>query len=212
MGSVEFLGQGERVLSHHAWGGALRLSTLESMACVDIPVPVSGELPAAPLSGWEDPDDGSDADLHVVATVTLGIDHTWAGDLTFKLLSPLGTTMTLMSRPGLPEEVDDGTQCCGRASNLVASSPITLIMDYGIDSVEDMGSMGAGFESEDNICELDGVCSFRPWYGAAAPGWFDLFVGEDMGGTWQFCAGDSGGGDTGTIESVILDIGDGCSS
>ena len=117
--------------------------------------------------------------------------------------------MTLMSRPGLPEEADDGTQCCGRASNLVASSPVTLIMDMEIGSVEDMGS---GFESDDNICELDGVCSFRPWYGSAAPGRFELFLGEDMGGTWQFCASDSGDGDTGTIESVILDIGDGCSS
>jgi len=46
-------------------------------------------------------------------SVDVTINHTWIGDLVLKLVSPDGDTLTLMSRAGYAETVDDGTGCCG---------------------------------------------------------------------------------------------------
>jgi len=54
--------------------------------------------------------------------VDVAISHTWVGDLTIVLKSPLGSSLTLMNRPGRPAD----NPVSGSAANLVAGTPITF--------------------------------------------------------------------------------------
>lgn len=154
--------------------------SLGSMACLDVP--------------------GSNVtitDLNVV----VGVSHTWAGDLTIKLVSPTTEILTLMSRPGLAETADDGNDCCGDSSNLDFNSPVTFD-DAGAVSAEDMGaSLGS---SDDVICQDDGVCTFFPFPDTGPGTNLAQFNGQNGSGTWQVCVGDSAGGDTGDLETATI--------
>lgn len=156
-----------------------------SMTCVDV------TIPAWPL----------DAVTSVQAT--LGMSHTWVGDLTIKLVSPTGTVVTLMSRPGTMEGADDGSGMGGDGSNLQTGSPITFVMGATTSS-EDMGSATADNRA---VCADDGICSYAPSHGAAAAGDLTTFGGQMASGTWRFCVGDGASNDTGTIDRVTLVIG-----
>jgi cysteine-rich repeat protein len=158
--------------------------TIASMACVNVAIPA--------VAGC-----GTTVTSVVVAE---GMSHTWVGDLVLKLIAPDNTTVTLMSRPGLAETADDGTGCCGFASDLVAASPVTFQMGAGT-SAENMGSAGVV------VCQGDGICTYAPNAGAALPGTLNTFIGHTAAGTWKFCAGDGGTGDVGTIDRVTLTIG-----
>ena len=79
--------------------------TLGSMACLD----VTGV-------------DTTITDLNV----EVGITHTWVGDLVIKLVSPSAEVLTLMSRPGFDEGVDDGSGCCGTSTNMDFTAPVTF--------------------------------------------------------------------------------------
>ena len=155
--------------------------TLESMVCID----VTGEA-------------GTISDLDVQVAVS----HTWAGDLVIKLVSPSGEVLTLLSRPGLSENVDDGTDCCGDSSNLDMGSPLTFDDDAGV-SAE---NMGASLDSSGVICQDDAECSFIPAPGSGPGTNLAQFNGQDGAGTWQVCVGDAGGGDTGDFDSAALNF------
>jgi len=60
-------------------------------------------------------------DIETLA-VDVAISHTWVGDLTIVLKSPLGSSLTLMNRPGRPAD----NPVSGSAANLVAGTPITF--------------------------------------------------------------------------------------
>jgi len=153
--------------------------TLGSMVCID----VTGEA-------------GTISDLDV----QVAISHTWVGDLVIKLVSPTGDILTLLSRPGLSEPADDGTDCCGDSSNLDMGSPLTFDDDAAV-SAEDMG---AGLDGSGVICQDDGECTFAPAPDTGPGTNLAQFNGQDGAGTWQVCVGDSGGGDTGDFDSATL--------
>ena len=66
-------------------------------AGVNIPVPVAGLTDVVKNLTFSF--DGTSCTSAVGAT-TVGLDHTWVGDLVVKLTSPSGTTVTLADRPG----------------------------------------------------------------------------------------------------------------
>ncbi|MEM7585129.1 MAG: proprotein convertase P-domain-containing protein [Acidobacteriota bacterium] len=135
-------------------------------------------------------------------TVDLSMNHSWAGDLVVKVISPEGTVSTVMSRPGFDDMADDGTGCCGDSSDLTETAPFSFDNGAG-DSAEDMGSTIGGGEF---ICQDDGICSYSPAPGSG-PG-VDLsdFNGELASGDWMVCVGDSAGGDTGDVCSASVNI------
>jgi cysteine-rich repeat protein len=172
-------------------GGGLALSipddgyngTIASMTCVDV---VVVQFP-----------------LDHVASVAVGVamSHTYVGDLTVKLVSPTGTIVTLMSRPGRTEPADDGNGGMGDASDLAVSNPITFVTGAAT-SAEAMGGTLTGGV----VCRDDATCRFAPDHGAAAPGDLTTFDGETAHGTWRFCVGDGAGMDTGSIDRVTLEL------
>ena len=176
-----------------ARGGAIPIpdngydGTLGSMACLTITETAQGSV--------ED------------ANVEVSMEHTFVGDLTIKLVSPAGTTATVLSRPGLAEPADDGTDCCGNSSNLEIGGPITFSSTTGVVDAETMGEPGpAG--TDIIVCTGDGECSFIPSPDSA----FDsgdlssIFDDEPAAGNWQLCVGDSAGADTGNLASAVLDL------
>ena len=112
--------------------------TMASMTCMAVPVTA-----------------GTVADV----SLELGIVHTWAGDLVVKVFSPMGTELTLMSRPGFDEPADDGTGCCGDSANFVQSSPI-FFGDGEPTSAEDAGASDPS--SDAVICQDDGSSPLPP--------------------------------------------------
>lgn len=166
------------------------------------------------------PDDGYDGTLGSMACatfaemasgtvddvdVTVAAEHTWIGDLVFKVVSPAGTVATVLSRPGFAELADDGTGCCGDSSNLALTSPITFSTTNGVYDAE---TMGATLATGGVVCQDDIECDFIPNPGVAADSGdlSTIFDGETAAGTWQFCAGDSAGGDTGNLGAVSFNI------
>jgi subtilisin-like proprotein convertase family protein/sugar lactone lactonase YvrE len=161
--------------------------TLATMASVQISIPDSATI----------------ADINV----TIGMNHTWIGDLVIKLKSPSGTIVTLMSRPGKVESADDGndTGGFGESSNLVIGSSITYD-DSAVNSAEDMGTTPTNLGDAGVNCQDDAICSRAPNPGAALPGNLANFNGENTSGTWTLYVGDAGTGDTGSIDSVSISI------
>ncbi len=135
-------------------------------------------------------------------TVDLSMNHSWAGDLVVKVVSPEGTVSTMMSRPDFAEPADDGTGCCGDSSDLVETAPFTFDNAAG-DSAE---AMGTTIGATEFVCQDDGICSYSP-FPDMGPG-VDLsdFNGENGAGTWMVCVGDSAAGDTGDICSATVNI------
>ncbi len=160
--------------------------TLGSMACIDIIVPSM-----AP-------------DIVASVSVAVGLDHSWLGDMTVKLVSPSATVVTLVSRAGLTEASDDGGSGVGDSSNLDALFPL-LYIDGAANDAENMGTTPA-LGTFDNICEDDGICTWNPNPGAAPAGSLTVFVGETSNGTWRLCAGDSVVDDPGILQNVTLHI------
>ena len=142
--------------------------------------------------------------VNVVAEVTLeiGIDHDWVGDLTIKLDSPSGTTVTLMSMPGEIRSADDGSGFSFESSDLVASAPILFLAGAAV-SAEDMGLSLANSEV---ICQDDAICEYAPDHGAATASALSDFIGEASNGTWEICVADSVGGNSGTLDAAKLTI------
>jgi hypothetical protein len=107
---------------------------------------------------------------------SVGLDHTWVGDLIVKLTSPAGTTVTLMSRPG-------GT---GNSGNNFCD---TVLDDAGLTSIQAIVPGGAPFTG-----------TFAPNSPLSA------FDGEDPNGTWVLNVSDNQGVDTGSVRRFSLAI------
>lgn len=145
------------------------------------------------------------------ATVQIRMSHTFVGDLTIKLLSPAGTTVTLVSRPGVLETADDGNDTAGfgENSNLAVANPLTY-EQAAITESEDMGRVPIDLATGQTIC-LDGgtPCNYNPNRGAAISTSEDLstaFDGENKVGNWQLCLGDSAAADTGSLDGWTLTL------
>ena len=127
-------------------------------------------------------------------SVDIQITHTWVGDLTLKLVSPDGDTLTLVSRPGEAETVDDGTECCG--TNADWASEVATFSDFGATDAEDLGL--APFGSTDYFP--------NPGITAYPTQTFASLFGGTMNGTWSLFAGDAVGGDAGTLDAWSITI------
>jgi cysteine-rich repeat protein len=152
-----------------------------SMACVDLAIAKVGVV-------------------HDVR-MKIGADHPHVGDLVFKLWSPKGTVLTLLSLPGGAEAADDGMSDSTENSDIDPVWPVTFRNDG-----TDAELMGHTIGIDQAVCRDDGVCEYAPSPGAGPGEDFGDFVGEPSEGTWRFCAGDSAFADKGTLESVTLTV------
>jgi subtilisin-like proprotein convertase family protein len=164
-------GQPSATPTTESYGGPVVPIPDASTAGVNIPLVVSG------LSRIADLDfriDGTACDT-VAGSTTVGLDHTWVGDLVLKLTSPEGTTVTVISRPGGPDN---------SANNLCQ----TLLDD------ESAGG------SIDTVSPVDApyTGSFLPHEALSA------FDGEDPNGTWILNVSDLVGFDTGSVRAFSL--------
>ncbi len=126
----------------------------------------------------------------VISDVNVGVTmtHTWVGDIVLKLVSPSAQVLTLMSRPGLVEAADDGTNCCGSSADVLSSSLVTFDDEAGTSAESFVGAAG----------------SYIPAPGAGPGTNLAQYDGQNAMGNWQVCMGDSAGGDPGTICSADL--------
>ena len=163
---------------------------LDSMLCVTIPV--------------------IDTGLNFVQAVRLkvGMDHTFVGDVTIKVVAPDKTLLTALGRPG-PEVMpipDNGVQCCGDDSNLLATFPFTL-NNAAIANGKDMGK---GLGNTQVICKDENPkidpCQFKPYKGGGPGTDFNDFKGKAANGDWKVCFGDSGNGDYGKVQYIGLTL------
>lgn len=143
---------------------------------VDVPVTVAGFAGtlAYPTLSF----DGSSCSATAGST-TVGLDHTFVGDLVVTLRSPLGTTVTLVNRPGGGLTGSSGNNFCQ-----------TLLADAGgTGSIQDIVAAGAPYTG-----------TFSPANPLAA------FAGEDPNGTWMLNVSDRVTGETGNVRAFTLNL------
>jgi subtilisin-like proprotein convertase family protein len=139
---------------------------------VDVPIPVSL---ASSVSRATFSIDGTTCTSAVGAT-TVGLDHTWVGDLIGRLRSPSGTTVTLFNRPG-------GT---GNSGNNFCQ---TVFDDGATNSIQTIPVAGAPWTG-----------TFKP----ATP--LSAFDGQPASGTWVLNVSDNAFIDVGSVRAVTLSL------
>jgi subtilisin-like proprotein convertase family protein len=146
-------------------------------ACIPVDVPTWPMAPPAEIQ-----------DVQVAA----GVNSPWIGDLTLTLASPIGTVVTLMARPGVPE-----LGALGSPANLNGDYPIS----FGDGLATDAESMGATLIDSQTVCLADAVCDFFP-----NPGPMAAFDGQTPGGTWLLCGMDSAATHTAYLDAATLTL------
>jgi subtilisin-like proprotein convertase family protein len=141
-----------------------------SGAGVNLPLVVSG---LGSISKVELSFDGS-ACSAAVGAATVGLDHSWVGDLVVKLTSPAGTTVKLMDRPGGPG--NSGNNFCG-----------TVLSDGAASSIQNVAAGQAPYTG-----------TFKPASPLAA------FNGQNANGTWVLNASDLAPIDSGSVRAFTL--------
>jgi len=137
--------------------------------------------------------------------VTVAIQHGWVGDLTIKLVSPDDKILTLLSRPGLAEQLDDGSECCGDSSNLSAAFPLTFRDAADVDAEQ----IGAALPGTDHVVCKDDLlapCEWAPSPGSGPGVDFSDFRGDTAVGAWKLCVGDANVPDAGMLDAIELAI------
>ena len=123
-------------------------------------------------------------------STTVGVNHSWVGDMIFRLTSPGGTTVTFYDRPGVPAST------FGCSSNNL----FNLTLDDEAGSALEGQCPGGG-----NGGPLTG--SFTPNNPLSA------FDGQNPNGTWTLTAIDAAGaGDIGTVRNFSLIFGGTCAT
>ncbi len=108
---------------------------------------------------------------------TVGLDHSWVGDLVIKLVAPDATSMTLVNRMGAAN--NSGNNFCQTTLDDASAGA----------AIDTLGSAAAPFTG-----------SFKP----STP--LSTFAGKNGNGTWQLQANDWEPTDTGSIRAFSLDI------
>ena len=158
--------------------------TLNSMACQEFDV-------------VNDPDG---VEFYGDVALTIGLDHTWIGDITVKVMNPQGKLLTVFNRPGGPVLPDDGTSCCGDSSDLLKTHPLTFKNGGAFEPM----NMGKSIGASAVVCKDDLQCEFKPDHGLGPGLDFNDFLGDPVTGNWKVCLGDSGNADPGLLDSVSL--------
>jgi subtilisin-like proprotein convertase family protein len=141
-------------------------------AGVDIPLDVSGTSGISRVSFHID---GATCTSEIGAT-TVGVDHTWAGDLAFRLISPDGTAVTVLNQGGGP--FNDGNNYCQ-----------TVLDDDAAVAIADVLPDQAPFTG-----------TFAPTNPQSG------FVGDDANGTWTLNVSDLAFFDTGSVRNFSIDV------
>jgi truncated hemoglobin YjbI len=152
----------------------------------------------------------ADSPLPLVGGMSLkvGLDHSFVGDLTIKIVSPDNKIFTPLSRPG-PEAAlkDDGVPCCGDDTNVSSLFPFGFA-NNGLVSGKDMGK--APLITSQTVCKDENPkidpCVFKPFPGLAPGKDFNDFKGANVAGNWKVCIGDSGKLDGGKLQYIGLTI------
>lgn len=142
---------------------------------VDVTVMVSGVGPITHLAFRFD---GTASSADPTST-TVGVNHSFIGDLTFKLRSPLGTTVTIFNRP------------TGGLGGCSSNNLYQLTLD-------DWTGFAVGTHCPGNNSAGPQTGNFMPENPLAA------FNGEDPNGTWTLTAIDNAGVDIGSIRAFSL--------
>jgi subtilisin-like proprotein convertase family protein len=141
-------------------------------AGVNVSIPVSGVGTVSKVTFSVDGTTCSTA----VGSATVGLDHSWVGDLLITLRSPSGTTVTLANRPG--GQGNSGNNFCK-----------TVFTDAAVNSIQNV-----------TIAQAPYTGSFKP----ASP--LSAFVGDNASGTWVLNVADLEPPDTGGVRAVSLNI------
>ena len=149
-------------------------------------------------------DDGFGGNIITDIDVTIGMSHTWVGDLVIKLVSPGGVVLTLLSRPGFAEAADDGVGCCGDSSDLAFAFQIT----YDDASPNDAELMGGSIAGGDVVGDPANGSpdNYFPNPGTGPGVALVDFNGLNAVGSWALYIGDGAGGDTGILDRWSLTI------
>ncbi len=142
-----------------------------NLAGVNIPLAVTGGRIASATFSI----DGATCSTTAGAT-TVGLTHSWVGDVALKLTSPAGTTVTLLNAAGGPNN---------SANNFCK----TVLSDAGTASIQTVTAAMAPFTG-----------TFKP--ATALSG----FTGEDAAGSWNLNASDSTTFDTGSVRAFTLTV------
>ncbi len=137
-----------------------------------------------------------------VHVVTTGITHSRVGDLVIKLMSPEGTMVTLMNRPGVGSSADDGTAAGGAAGMFDSAARI----DFADDNATSAEMIGDGLIFLQTVGVHSGD-AYRPDNdGAAGEGLLAAFNGENPNGLWKLFVGDGEVFETGALDYWGLTI------
>lgn len=137
-------------------------------------------------------------------SISVGLDHTWVGDLTMKLQAPNGSVLTILNRP-VSTAPDDGTDNpIGDNSNWAAGT----IINFGDGLGPEAETMGNSLSDAQNICINDGICGHDPSPDTATqpPSAFTAFRNTQASGVWRLCVGDSAALDTGNLRTWSLNL------
>ena len=138
---------------------------------VDIPLDVA----AGPIAKLVFRIDGETCNADIGST-TVGVDHTWVGDLIFRLTSPAGTTVTVINQAGGPN--NSGNNFCQ-----------TALDDNGETSIQTVTPAQNPYTGR-----------FAP----ASPQ--SAFNSEDATGTWNLNVSDVFFLDSGSVRSFSIDV------
>jgi len=119
--------------------------------------------------------DGTTCSSAIGAT-TVGLDHTWVGDLVMRLTSPTGRTVTLANRPG----------GVGNSGNNFCQ---TLLRDGAPSSIQNI---------------LIAQAPFTGTFAPASP--LSAFTGDSATGDWIFHVHDEALIDVGSVRAFSLDV------
>lgn len=118
-------------------------------------------------------------------TLSIEIDHLWVGDLVISLVSPDGTTLTVLDRPGIPSNGFPGPFGCGGRDLDV------LFSDDASQAAEDVCSYSAQPVIEGAVIPSQPLSAFN---------------GEAAAGVWTLRVSDRSAYDTGVVVESCLTI------
>lgn len=122
--------------------------------------------------------------------INVSAAHTWVGDVTLTLRSPLGTEVQVMRRPGTAGVGNSGDWLAGIHTFATAGT-----------AIPNTGDMAAGttWARSSNPASTQVIPPSNP-------NTFAAFNGESITGAWTLFALDSAGGDEGAIGSWSMNI------
>jgi subtilisin-like proprotein convertase family protein len=140
---------------------------------VDIPLEVTGASGSVAAVSFRI--DGATCNADIGST-TVGVDHTWVGDLIFNLTSPSGRTVTVINQAG--GAFNSGNNFCQ-----------TVLDDDAANSIQNVLVADAPYTG-----------TFSPANPQAG------FVGDAGNGTWNLNVSDAAFFDTGSVRAFSIDI------